>query len=207
MIDWNKPIELSDGTPVVVEFRHSGMAYVRVPRGHAIAGRRNFLLDGSRAHGCRRADLYVRNRQEQPVTTLNLDKPLQTRSGLPAKFVANAADGRLIFEITSWGEGTLVYRYADGRVIRTPGAQDPGDIVEKVETKTAFYNLYDDGSTGKSVHHTLADARNRAKVGKVRIGIVEIVKTDGSVTSMTVHRCVPAVRTSGLSPAPWTPVA
>ena len=205
MIDWNKPIELSDGTPVVVKAVTPQMVYVRVPAGHDLRGQRNFRHDGSRAHGCRRADLYVRNRQEPVVTTLNLSKPLQTRSGLPAKFVANAADGRLIFEITAWGEGTLVYRYADGRVIRTPGALDPGDIVEKVVVSTSYFNLYDDGQTGKSVHKSFDDAKLRSKVGKTRIGIIEVTKTDGVVTASKLHSCVPAVRKSSYQTAVFEP--
>jgi hypothetical protein len=97
----------------------------------------------------------------------------------------------------------LELRHADGR--KKTGIQHTGDDVINVKPKPVliYRNVYDDGTTGKSVHKSFTDARDRSKVGKVRIGIFEIETTDGVVTNSKLHRCVPAVRTSSAFGATW----
>lgn len=202
-VDWTKPLELSDGTPVELVYPGreppSGGYLVEIPKHSELSptglGRRLFLPDGRKNPDFHpKTALTIRNRQESPAMSLDISKPLQTRDGRSASFISRLEDGRLLFTV-GFSSTAYAITQADGRMIRTPGALDQSDIINKpIPPVTTYRNLYEDGSTGKTGHRTFEQARDYATVGKVRIGVIEITKQDGVVFSSNLRRCAPAKR-------------
>jgi hypothetical protein len=133
------------------------------------------------------------------AATLDLNRPLQTRSGLPVRYVGKGADGQLAFAIKYLAGETVEFRNADGRKNRFGSTsaitvQSADDVVNKVVDRVYFYNVYADGTMGATTHTTLENARLRAKIGKCRIGIIEMFSEDGVVTASRYHACTPTTR-------------
>lgn len=137
------------------------------------------------------------------MTLLNLDRPLQTRSGLKARFVGNATGGQLAFAIGYLGGEAIEFRYADGRkygrtkVGQVSILQSADDVINTVVERVTFFNVYANGTIGKTPHAKLDHAKARAKVGLLRVGILEQFSEDGTVTATRYHPCAPTTRTSG----------
>lgn len=195
-VDYNKPLYLSDGTPV----RFHGLANygqrisVTVPGGHLLTGLRRFNRDGTR--------YYPLGKDIRLINGLDLTKPMQTREGDTARFIARDSD-TLIFEVSNaWSGKVLVRRNVDGRVPGSPSsirgimAENGGDIVN-VEPKPVvtelFFNVYSDGSPS-SGHTSMGTAENCSKVGKERVGILTVVKHDGKTVSTSYRALKPFTR-------------
>lgn len=216
MIDTTRPLQLSDGTPVVLaESNVYGESYIsvslpegttRTKSGLAFSGNRRFTKDGLRPVG----DAHPHIRLENVPGALQLDvtKPLQTRGGFAVSYVATVGD-RLIIEITRYGTKELAYRNLDGTsgnlavtgkiAARTCGSavQDMEDVINVDVTTIEFVNVYADGSTGTARHKTRDDAAARSKVGQTRVGILKLVTRNGEFFGSTYEALKPHRRTTG----------
>jgi hypothetical protein len=193
LIDTSRPMEMTDGTPVVP-------SAARRSRGPGFVVD---LADGSRRGLCYNPDgtspygnLPLRN----VAPALDLTQPLETRGGCDVRYIATDGSS-LIVEITRYGTKGLERRNLDGsdygRAHRRLGMLDTEDVINKVVRTEAFFNVYSDGSTGHSVHLSRKDAAERSKVGKSRIGILKVVTVNGVVTASAYEALEPHTRTSG----------
>nr|WP_294850080.1 hypothetical protein [uncultured Sphingomonas sp.] len=211
MIDRNKPLELTDGTPVKnLNHPYTGVdaqlyVYCEYKQASGCTVRTEFRLsDGRLRYGGSEA---IRN-VAQPAR-LDTSKPLQTRSGLKARFVGTGPDGQLAFAILYPAGATIEFRYANGNRVRsndrfTPATvtESADDIINQVVKTSQFRNVYANGlSSGSTVHSQLQHAKERAKVGQLRIGILQTDFENGVVVASAYHPCVPQVRSMGYPPA------
>lgn len=165
-----------------------------------------FTLDGRQAYPAAGKASSIR----PAAGLLDFSKPLQTRSGFPVTYKgALSGSGRFCFlvEINRGFNGkSLLMVDADGFAEGRPAntilrREDADDIIQKVERVTVYRNVYADGTTGASEHKSFNDARDRSKIGRTRVGILTLVKENGSVISTSYVAAVPYTRTSGKAAA------
>lgn len=218
MIDTNLPVQTACGTSVQVTKSRSGcMLYVTFPpfSKWAGGGARHYNLDGTRKSGLSQ---FVNGNQFPRLVNvpaavaaapkLNLSGALQTRGGCAATYIGKGPNGQLAFSIKrGLGEPVIEYRNADGTVVGTRTSTRMGttieraeDVINKVTDSVQFFNVYIDGR-GVTAHSSKANAMARSKVGKTRVGIVELFLQDNVVTHSRYHACEPMARTSGYVPS------
>jgi hypothetical protein len=149
--------------------------------------------------------------------TLNVRKPLRTREGRPVTFLGfNHARNTIIVEV-DYGVGHTrapEYRNADGTVINEAtrfGArltatriESPDDVLNIPQDTVRFYNVYADGTTGRTPHGTFDNAVARVKVGKVRIGILEVLAENDVPVASRYRNCTPAKRITSAEKGTFT---
>lgn len=124
---------------------------------------------------------------------LDTSKPLQTVDGKRVSFIGRMEDGRIVVSVTYGAAMSYTkaapteLRYADGRVTNRPGVTSGDDVIVKVVEKTTFQNVYADGRIGDTIHSDTDAAAKRSKYGKVRIGFLKTVTTDGVRTSVSLQ--------------------
>jgi len=191
MIDFTKPLETVDGTPVT-SLRSEGPNYNVVQ----IEGVGQFIYreNGKHVFG-RRPDI----RNVAAVVTLDTSRPLQTRSGTPVKLEGTLPDGRLVITVPgAWGIApTPRIVAADGRAFGGPVSVEHADDIINVPAvrKTEVLNIYADGSVGQTVHASIDAARGRSKYGKVRVGYLFRELVDGKIVDASVRHAEPFLRT------------
>lgn len=190
-IDWDKPLETTDGREVTVQRKADDGSYrVRYDRS---GGLRHYHADGTHRFGSMPP---LRN---VVVAALDTSKPLQTVDGKAVTFLTKTEDGRLVVEVSYRDYGAIggyrkatELRNADGRK-GTGTVHSPDDVIVKVLVTEQFRNVYADGTIGSTIHANEQDAKDRSKYGKVRIAVLKQTLTDGKVTSARVQG----------SAAPW----
>lgn len=166
MIDTSKPLQLSDGTPVTFKgLNTDGDIIVDCPAGTSkrlgSSGsdtRRLFLPTGEHRYELRGKVTL----QNVPETAPQFDptKPVQTRSGKPARILATDLAGRmpLVAAVPAfYGSGEAVHRYyADGRASRYD--EQPLDLVNvPVPTRhkfSVYFKAEDPEAEGLSFNRT-----------------------------------------------------
>jgi hypothetical protein len=206
-LDTSRPLQLSDGTPVTFDrIDDDGRIAVRVKdRGHTMysPGRRFFNRDGSRPLGSTHMSVRLMN----VSSTLDVSKPLTTRSGLPVTYLATV-DNQLIVEIVGgFNNKMIVRRNLDGSEIGrvtsrgTMKIEHGLDIINKVAVaKTVYRNVYaETGVAAGGTHNTMRAAELYSKVGRTRIGILTLTTVDGEVVSSAYRALQPYFRKSSLN--------
>jgi hypothetical protein len=135
---------------------------------------------------CMKKEWTIRN---VAAPAVDWSKPVQTRSGTKAKYLANTDDGRVVVEI-NYGRGDTQLKAvpASGRTF--PASVESADDIINVPVKPLirFINAYADGTFGASAHSTRAAAEVATKYGKVRVGILEQHRVDGKLVHAIMHQ-------------------
>lgn len=201
-IDVTKPLQLSDGTPArLIKVTQSGRIGVKIDDVGHVLGRmtRFFNADGTRRSSHKH--ITLQNAPENPVTKLDLTKTLVTRGGRPVRYLmTDLPTATIIVEIDNgFGNKSIERRNLTGTELRrtrpTIGGTSfeyAGDVINKITVETAFFNVYDDGSSS-SGHSSYDSAAKYSKVERTRVGILEVVKHNGETfstkfTALKPHR-------------------
>lgn len=214
MIDPKRPLELNDGTPVTLVYAHSdGDIEVRVPSTHPLGrtitggdpGPRLFNRNGTRAPYCDGPHYTLRN----AAPTIDLKAPLETVDGKPVTLVAETNDGRILVEVTYGDRGSIFgtrrameLRFRDGRLSSQTGRTSGDDLRNKVEIADVYLNVYGNGTIGATRHTSLQNAKDRAKVGLLRVGVLQQRTRNGVIIGTAYTALVPETRTNGRIQAP-----
>ncbi|WJY17649.1 hypothetical protein QQS45_08305 [Alteriqipengyuania flavescens] len=167
-IDWTKPLELTDGTPVKLDPGHlnnpdsRGDYYLVRSDGLGFTegqtrGAGDVLIaqpDGTEwFHG---GPQRVRN---TAVPTFDPTKPVQTRDGRKARILSTEGPGEkplvVALQRTDRAGEVLVSRYADGHVSRA-GREMPHDLINVPERTHAYRSIQPDGALGPKALSKLA---------------------------------------------------
>lgn len=210
-IDWNLPIEDSNGRACVLQGRNGdtpGRPYVVAYEtdGHSA---NHFNVNGYRpGNGTRWVPSgQLRNR----IPSFKAGDKVYYRSGGEGVVVGTDKGGFIysarlgehpwmarkeIVGVTSMPNG----RQANGLSVESP--DDISLTPWPAPVTHTFRNVYSDGTTGATAHKTLDTAKMAAKVGKTRIGILKV----GSDGETELLRCKPSVRESGYTAATFEPL-
>lgn len=208
-IDWNLPIEDSNGRACVLQGRDGdtpGRPYVVAYEtdGHSA---NHFNVNGYRpGKGSRWVPSgQLRNR----IPSFKAGDKVFFRNGTEGVVVGTAANhvyAARLSEGSQWGRGIVGVRTRlNGRISAHPACESPDDISLTpwpAPVTHTFRNVYSDGTTGATAHKTLDTAKLAAKVGKTRIGILKV----GSDGETELLRCKPSVRASGYTAATFEPL-
>lgn len=144
--------------------------------------------------------------------SINVNKPIQTRGGRPVKYLGwNYARNLLIVEI-DYGVGVErrpEYRTADGttldqtygRRLTAARVEQADDLINVPQDTVGFFNVYANGTVGGTRHATPENAQDRAKIGQLRIGILEVLFEDETAVASRYTPCTPQVRPLGAAKA------
>lgn len=212
-VDPSKPLQLSNGTPVTLSNNHGWALAVNIPGDRTP---RDFYPDGRRCYETgsdRYVGLRLQNAPEAPAVTRSVDflQPIEMVDGTPAEFVGELANGLFVVRVKPVDFLAAPFLMT----VDATGNENPprttrggttivsnNGVRNKVVDTLQFFNVYGDGTMGKTAHRTIEDAQDRAKVGKVRVGIVEMLLENGVVAASRYHALKPQTRTSGTSRAP-----
>lgn len=179
MIDWNKPIELEDGTPVTLKSRNSGFANVYVPLKH----RNVFNLD-FRSYDIntgKHSDYGVIGVRNKEMKMIDKNKPV-TAGGVDAKIIHTFdCTGNLVVVIDG---STQVHNFRpDGY----PVAEGGLILTNKVERREMFYNIY--VHTGRTFGHNTFEAARRSlssASSHQEVFTVKRIHEDGALVSTEI---------------------
>lgn len=202
-IDWKKPLELTDGTPVSFLSLNYNEVSVSIPRSHKQGGQRYF--SESTGQGVFRKELQIRNVADE----FTIGQKVYFRDGregivfdtptsFGSEYVRAVVTGSAIHAVNA----PLVLAYTNGWQAVDKNWESENDFAAKPfapKVTFTFRNVYADGTAGSTAHKALDVTKYASKVGKTRIGILKI-GTDGSTELL---KCVPSARKSGYSASDW----
>lgn len=204
-IDFTKPIELTDGTPVELLSSTYDELSIQIPRDHRHGGQRFF--NRRTGTGVYVSSLKLRNRVAFTVGTTVYFRDGRTGVvvAMPTQFGTSYVQAAVVGGNLGVDTFKAVLAYENGLQSNDGSWESDNDFATsadafKPKVTFTYRNVYQNGTAGSTAHKSLDVAKFAAKVGKTRVGILKI-GTDGSAELL---KCVPSKRSSGFEVATWT---